>query len=127
MSNKSATTLYRRAIAQQFTTIESRISTIVLSLTRVGNPFLNTETGESTEIIDQIVKGEIGIDNGNNQPSGATICQFNVEVGGLTSTAETIFVNDITIDASVLSPNAKYWIILMLTGASHRDTIKWRF
>jgi hypothetical protein len=125
MSNKGATTLYGRAIAQQFTTIESRISTIALLLSRVGNPFSEGETGQSTEIINQVVKGEIRIDNGDNKPSGVTICQFNVEVGGLTSTAQTVFINDITIDASVLSPSAKYWIVLMPTGTSHRDTIKW--
>lgn len=125
MTNRGATTLYNRAIAQQFSTIESRISTIALQLSRVGNPFLDTETGASTEIVDQIIKGEIRIDNGNNQPSGAVISQFKVEVGGLTSTAQTIFVNDITIDASVLSPSGKYWIVLMPCGASHRDTIKW--
>jgi hypothetical protein len=125
MTNKGATTLYRRAIAQQFTTIESRISTIALILSRVGNPFADTEGGLSTDIAEQVVKGEIRIDNGNNQPSGATICQFKVEVGGLTSSADTIFVNDITIDASVLSPNGKYWLVLLPCGTSHRDTIKW--
>ena len=116
MKNKGSTTLYNRAIAQQFTTIESRISTIALLLSRIGNPFLDTETGASTEIVNQVVKGEIRIDNGNNQPSGVTISQFNVEVGGLTSTADTIFINDITIDASVMSPNAKYWIVLFPAG-----------
>jgi hypothetical protein len=125
MSNKGATTLYGRAIAQQFTTIESRISTIALLLSRVGNPFSEGETGESTEIVNQVVKGEIRIDDGNNKPSGVVISQFNVEVGGLTSTAQTVFVNDITIDASVLSPSAKYWIVLMPCGISHRDTVKW--
>jgi hypothetical protein len=125
MSNKGSTTLYNRAIAQQFTTIESRISTIALLLSRIGNPFTSSEGGPSTEIVDQVVKGEIRIDNGNNQPSGATISQFTVEVGGLASSAETIFVNDITIDASVMSPNAKYWIVLLPCGTSHRDSIKW--
>jgi hypothetical protein len=126
MVNKGSTTLYNRAIAQQFTTIESRISTIALLLSRVGNPFSENESGGlSTDIAEQTVKGEIRIDNGNNQPSGVTIAQFKVEVGGLTSTADTVFVNDITIDASVMSPTAKYWIVLMPTGTSHRDTIRW--
>jgi hypothetical protein len=126
MVNKGATTLYNRAIAQQFTTIESRISTIALLLSRVGNPFTDPDDiGQSTDIAEQKVKGEIRIDNGNNQPSGAVIATFNVEVGGLSSTADTVFVNDINIDASVMSPNSKYWIVLMPTGFSHRDTIKW--
>jgi hypothetical protein len=125
MVNKGATTLYRRAIAQQFTTIESRMSTIALLLSRIGNPFANEEGGSSTDIAEQTVKGEIRIDNGNNQPSGVTIAQFKVEVGGLSSTADTVFVNDITVDASVLSPSAKYWIVLFPCGTSHRDTIKW--
>jgi len=127
MINRGATTLYGRAIAQQFTTIESRISTIALLLSRVGNPFSGDDTDleASTDIAQQVVKGEIRIDNGNNQPSGVTIAQFKVEVGGLTSTADTVFINDITIDASVMSPNAKYWIVLLPIGFSHRDTIKW--
>ena len=126
MTNKGATTLFNRAIAQQFTTIESRISTIALLLSRVGNPFSDPDNiGQSTEIANQIVKGEIRIDNGNNQPSGAVIASFDVEVGGLSSTASTVFVNDINIDASVMSPNSKYWIVLLPTGFSHRDTIKW--
>ena len=126
MTNKGATTLFDRAIAQQFTTIESRISTIALLLSRVGNPFTDPDSiGQSTDIAEQKVKGEIRIDTGNNQPSGAVIASFDVEVGGLTSTATTVFVNDINIDASVMSPNAKYWIVLMPAGFSHRDTIKW--
>lgn len=126
MTNKGATTLYRRAIAQQFTTVESRISTIALILSRIGNPFANTEDSNlSTDITEQVVKGEIRIDNGNNQPSGVAIAQFKVEVGGLTSSADTVFVNDIKVDASLLSPNAKYWIVLFPCGWSHRDTIKW--
>ena len=125
MINKGATTLYNRAIAQQFSTIESRISTIALLLSRIGNPFTDSEGGLSTDIAEQVVKGEIRIDNGNNQPSGAVIAQFKVEVGGLSSTADTVFVNDINVDASVLSPNSKYWIVLLPTGLSHRDTIRW--
>jgi hypothetical protein len=125
MVNKGSTTLYRRAIAQQFTTIESRISTIALLLSRIGNPFADVEGDFSTDIAQQTVKGEIRIDNGNNQPSGVTIAQFKVEVGGLTSTADTVFVNDITIDASVLSPSGKYWIVLLPCGTSHRDAIRW--
>jgi hypothetical protein len=126
MVNKGATTLYGRAIAQQFQTIDSRISTIALLLSRIGNPFAEptAEGGLSTDIVEQTIKGEIRIDM-DNKPLGPAIAQFKVEVGGLTSTADTIFVNDIKIDASVLSPSAKYWIVLFPCGTSHRDTIKW--
>ena len=127
MSNKGATILYNRAIAQQFQTIDSRISTIALQLSRIGSPFTDftgAQGGVSTEIVNQVVKGEIRIDNGN-KPTGPVISQFEVNVGGLTSTAETLFVNDIKIDASVLSPTAKYWIVLFPCGTSNRDTIKW--
>jgi hypothetical protein len=127
MSNKGATTLYNRAIAQQFQTIDSRISALALLLSRIGNPFVDstgTDGGLSTEIAEQVVKGEIRIDN-DNTPTGPTISQFEVNVGGLVSTADTIFINDITIDASVLSPTAKYWIVLLPCGSSNRDTIKW--
>ena len=127
MSNKGATTLYNRAIAQQFQTIESRISTIALQLSRIGSPFTDftgVQGGLSTEIVGQVVKGEIRVDL-NNTPAGPVICQFEVNVGGLTSSAETVFVNDITIDASVLSPTAKYWIVLFPCGMSNRDAVKW--
>lgn len=125
MSNQGSTTLFDRAIAQQFTTIESRVSTLAFILSKVGDPFGQPEEGQpSTQITDQVINGEIRIDN-NNKPTGATISQFKIEVGGLTSTADTIFVNDIKIDASVLSPTAKYWIVLLPTGTSHRATIRW--
>ena len=124
MSNKGSTTLYNRAIAQQFQTIDSRISTIAVQLSRIGSPFTGAEGGVSTEIVNQVVKGEIRIDN-DNKPTGPVISQFEINVGGLTSTADTIFVNDIKVDASVLSPTAKYWIVLFPCGTSNRDTIKW--
>jgi hypothetical protein len=124
MINKGSTILYNRAIAQQFTTIESRISTLALLLSRVGDPFVNVEGGLSTDIAEQVIHGEIRIDL-NNQPIGPTISEFKVSVGGLTSTADTIFVNDIKVDASVLSPNAKYWIVLFPTGTSNRDSVRW--
>ena len=127
MSNKGATTLYNRAIAQQFQTTDSRISTIALQLSRIGSPFTDftgVEGGLSTEIVGQVVKGEIRVDL-DNTPAGPVISQFEINVGGLTSSAETIFVNDIKVDASVLSPTAKYWIVLFPCGRSNRDTIKW--
>lgn len=128
MVNKGATTLYGRAIAQQFTTIDSRISTIAILLSVIGNPFRDAgaedEGAPSTDIIDPVIKGEIVIDI-DNKPIGPSIATFKVQVGGLSSSADTIFVNDITIDPSVLSANAKYWIVLFPTGTSNRDTIRW--
>src|SRR5215211_2287053 len=56
MVNRGSTTLYGRGIAQQFTTIESRISTIALLLSRIGNPFAEVEAGASTDITQQVVK-----------------------------------------------------------------------
>lgn len=127
MVNKGSTALYNRAIAQQFQTLDSRISTIALLLSRIGTPFTDltgVQGGVSTDIAEQVINGEIRIDN-DNKPTGPVIATFKVEVGGLSSTADTIFVNDIKVDASVLSPNAKYWIVLMPTGTSNRDTIRW--
>ena len=124
MVNQGSTSLYGRAIATQFTTVDSRIQTLALILSRVGDPFSDIQTEFSTDVNEQVIEGEIRIDN-NNSPDGAVISQFEVQAGGLTSTPDTIFVNDIKIDASVLSPNAKYWIVLMPTGTSNRDTIRW--
>lgn len=127
MVNKGSTALYNRAIAQQFQTLDSRISTIALLLSRIGTPFTDltgVQGGVSTDIAEQVINGEIRIDN-DNKPTGPVIATFKVEVGGLSSTADTIFVNDIKVDASVLSPNAKYWLVLMPTGTSNRDTIRW--
>jgi hypothetical protein len=124
-SNRGSTTLFNRAIAQQFTTNESRISTIALIMSKVGDPFGTQEVQQSTDVVEQTVNGEIRIDSGDNKPTGAVICTFKVNVGGLTSTGDTIFVNDIKIDAAVLSPNAKYWLVLMPCGTSLRNTIRW--
>lgn len=124
MHNKGSTALYNRAIAQQFTTNESRISTIALMLSRVGDPFGNIQGEFSTDVTEQVIDGQIRIDD-TNSPYGAVISSFKVNVGGLSSTADTIFVNDIKVDASVLSPNGKYWLVLMPTGTSNRDTIRW--
>jgi hypothetical protein len=127
MTNRGSTTLYNRAIAQQFQTLDSRISSIALLLSRIGTPFTDmtgVEGGVSTEIAEQVINGEIRIDN-ENKPTGPVIAEFKAEVGGLSSTADTIFVNEIKVDASVLSPNAKYWIVLMPTGTSNRDAIRW--
>src|SRR5215212_672270 len=124
-SNKGSTTLYNRAIAQQFTTNESRISTIALIMSKVGNPFENTEGELSTDVVEQVVDAEIRIDSGDNKPTGAVIATFKVNVGGLSSTADTIFVNDINIDAAVLSPNSKYWLVMLPCGTSLRNTIRW--
>src|SRR5688500_3072697 len=77
-----------------------------------------------SQLQEQVVHGEIRIDN-ENKPTGPVISQFKVEVGGLSSTADTIFVNDIKIDASVLSPNAKYWLVLLPCGTSYRNTVLW--
>ena len=124
MSNKGSTTLYGRAIAVQFTALESRISTIALILSRIGEPFRNLEGALSTDIAEQVIDGEIRIDN-NNTPTGPVISTFKVPAGGLSSSADTIFVNDIKVDASVLSPTAKYWLVLMPCGTSNRDTVRW--
>lgn len=121
-SNQGATALYGRAIAQQFQAIDSRISTLFLILSKVGNPFPQSISG--TDIVDQIVKGEIRIDL-ENKPTGPTIALFDVPVSGLTSSADTVFISEIKIDASVLSPTAKYWIVLNPVGTGNADTIRW--
>lgn len=122
-SNQGATSLYGRAIAQQFSAIDSRINTILLILSKVGNPFPST-TESTTTIVDQVVKGEIRIDL-ENKPTGPTIALFDVPVGSLTSTADSIFINDIKINSAVLSPTAKYWIVLNPVGTSNGDTVRW--
>ena len=121
-SNQGATSLYGRAIAQQFQAIDSRINTIFLIMSKVGNPFPPTESG--TTIVDQVVKGEIRIDN-EGKPTGPTICLFDIPVSGLTSSADTVFINDIKINASVLSPTAKYWLVINPIGTSNANTIRW--
>jgi hypothetical protein len=129
MTNKGSTSLYGRAIAQQFTTIESRMSTLAFIMSKVGDPFGTTTTedigaGLSTDVTDQIVKGEIRIDM-DNKPNGPAIVQFQIPVSGLTTTADTIFVNEINVNPAVLSPTAKYWIVLFPVGTSLRNTIRW--
>jgi hypothetical protein len=121
-SNQGATSLYGRGIAQQFSAIDSRINTIFLIMSRVGNPFPATESG--TDIVNQVVKGEIRIDI-EDKPIGPTIALFDIPVSGLTSSADTVFINDIKIDASVLSPTAKYWIVVFPVGTSNGNTIRW--
>lgn len=83
-----------------------------------------TQSAPPSQLEEQVVKGEIRIDN-NNTPNGPVISQFKVNVGGLSSTADTIFVNDIKVDASVLSPNGKYWIVMFPVGTSYRNTVLW--
>ena len=122
MSNQGATSLYGRGIAQQFQAIDSRINTIFLLMSKVGEPFPASESG--TDIVDQIVKGEIRIDI-EDKPIGPTIALFDIPVSGLTSSADTVFITDIKIDASVLSPSAKYWIVVNPIGTSNANTIRW--
>jgi hypothetical protein len=124
-SNKGSTVLYGRAIAQQFITNESRISTIALIMSKIGDPFGTQTLEQSTDVIEQVVNAEIRIDSGDNKPTGAVIATFKVNVGGLASNGDTIFVNDIKIDAAVLSPNAKYWLVMLPCGTSLRNTIRW--
>ena len=89
-----------------------------------GLSFDNKIVQSVSQLAEQVVKGEIRIDN-ENKPTGPVISQFKVDVGGLSSTADTIFVNDVKVDASVLSPNGKYWIVLLPCGTSHRNTVLW--
>jgi len=121
-SNQGATALYGRGIAQQFQAIDSRISTIFLIMSKVGNPFPPTESG--TTLIDQVVKGELRIDI-EDKPIGPIIALFDIPVSGLTSSADTVFITDIKVDASVLSPSAKYWIVINPVGTSNANTVRW--
>lgn len=119
--NRNASTLYNRAIAQQFSAIDTRFSDIAVILSRIGDPFPITGT---TEVLDQVVEAEIRIDN-NGKPDGPTISSFKIPVAGLSSAADTIFVNGIKVSSAVSSPNTKYWLILFPVGEGHGDTIRW--
>ena len=119
--NRNASILYKRAIAQQFTAIDTRFSDIAVILSRIGDPFPATGT---TEVLDQVVDAEIRIDN-NGKPDGPTISSFKIPVAGLSSGADTIFVNGIKVSSAVSSPNTKYWLVLFPVGESPGDTIRW--
>lgn len=121
LTNRNASILYNRAIAQQFSAIDTRFSDIAVILSRIGDPFPSTG---STEVLDQVVDAEIRIDN-NGQPDGPTISSFKIPVAGLSSAADTIFVNGIKVSSAVSSPNTKYWLILFPVGESAGDTIRW--
>ena len=119
--NRNASILYNRAIAQQFTAIDTRFSDIAVILSRIGDPFPFTG---STEVLDQAVDAEIRLDN-NGKPNGPTISSFKIPVSGLSSAADTIFVNGIKVSSAVSSPNTKYWLVLFPVGESPGDTIRW--
>lgn len=119
--NRNASVLYNRAIAQQFIAIDTRFSDIAVILSRIGDPFPSTG---STEVLDQAVDAEIRIDN-NGKPDGPTISSFKIPVSGLSSAADTIFVNGIKVSSAVSSPNTKYWLVLFPVGESNGDTIRW--
>ncbi|MGD1837508.1 MAG: hypothetical protein ACPKPY_05560 [Nitrososphaeraceae archaeon] len=114
-----ATILYNTILGQQFQALDTRFSSIALVLSKIGQPF------PDTDIADQVVKGEIRVhDDINNQP-GPVIAEFKVPSSRISETSDTILVNNININSTVSSPSAKYWIILRPVGTSPSNTIRW--
>lgn len=112
--------LYGTSIAQQFTSLDARFTTIRLGLSRIGDPKGGVDDPENPVFL----KGYIITDN-NNTPRGSVIATFDVPYESLTADLTDVFINDIKVDPSNASPNTKYWLRLQPIGVGQGDTIRW--
>lgn len=120
--NNASMILYNRGIAQMFTALDNRFNTIFLKLSRIGDP--------SGGDLDVKLTGDIRVDNPNipgylHHPSGPTIKNFEIEVGGIDDLPSNIFINDLNISQQFSSPNANYWINLDPLGPNLYNTVRW--
>jgi len=103
-SNKGATSLVDKAIAQQLI-IENdqrRITDLLFILSKVGNPTSPNDR----------VNGDIVMDFGDNTPRGRVLATFNIPISDIKTTPTNIFVNDVDVKVRFLQGENKIWIRL---------------
>jgi len=114
-TNKGSTSLNNRAIAQQVI-IDSdarRLDSIAFVLSKVGEP----DSPESR------VNGDIVLDK-NNLPKGTILDTFHIPLASIETSAQTIFVNDISIKESLLEGGQKkLWLRLFQRSGITGDAI----
>ena len=115
-----ASVLFQRTIAQKFSAIDTRFSSFALIMSKIGTPF-----DQSVAIEDQIVRGRIVLDSGNNSPSTTKIATFDIPISSIPDSQDTVFVANIKVDRTITSPNTSYWLILDACGTDLSNTVRW--
>jgi len=114
---------YNRALFQSFRATDTRFNTLILRMSRLGNP-------DDVDPIKNKLKGEIRIDNPNYQnyvssPTGPVIATFEIDTTQIKESPDEVFVNDIKIVSSLVSQTGIYYIYLYPYGKDMNNCLRW--
>lgn len=114
---------YNRFLFQSFRATDTRFNTIILRMSRLGNP-------DNDDPLLNKLKGEIRIDNPNfgdyvSSPTGPVIATFEIDTTQIKETPDEIFVNDIKIVSSLVSQTGIYYIYLYPYGKDMNNCLRW--
>lgn len=88
--------------------------------------FILSKTGDPKSSKDRI-NGDLVMDLGDNTPRGRVLATFNIPLGDIKTTPDTIFVNDVDVKVRFLQGENKVWLRLFqrsgLDGDPNVDTV----